>query len=108
MEDLSHTVTGGISGGDSMSATNGVSEQPPFSAPGSVSEATTPPVFNLERHPGPDIPAQAGAHIAGPGDRGGLVRGEPGGEVVGSWTSVDNVSSPGWTGTTAGTARHGH
>jgi hypothetical protein len=106
MEVLS-SGKGGINGGESMAATNMVSVTPPFQSVGSVSESTagiTPGT------PGPDIPAQADANTAGPGDRGGTVHGE--GTAPGSgrtWgASGDASGDSSWTTATTPVTDPGH
>ena len=79
MEDKSGLVgRGGLTGGSSMSATNTISEAPPFQPPGSESESTagTTPGWPAAGSPGPhgtgpgDVSAK---NTAGPGDRGGIL-----------------------------------
>jgi hypothetical protein len=56
MQDLSHLLSGaGVNGGESMAATNTISEPPQFTAPGSVSESTAGIKAGT---PGPVLPAE--------------------------------------------------
>lgn len=91
MEVLSHLTTG-INGGESMAATNTVSQVPDFGAPGSRSESTADVTRGT---PGPDLPQQANAHEAGNGDRGGVLPAEGTAPGAGwGWVNVNDFDDP--------------
>ncbi len=91
----------------SQVSTGGVSEPPPFGAPGGQTEQVHDAV--IMANPDPVPPHQASPHTAGAGDRGGTLHGT--GTVPGtgySWTDVNEHSSPGWTGGAAPSTDPGH